>query len=1186
MKNTYTFIIIAIIFASCNILKIQHSANKILEKDGIAEALAQEIEMTKDPVLGLVPKERLLIAKVYKDAMQEKKTRGAIAGITWTELGPTNQAGRSRCAMVDLSDTTGETVWVGSVGGGIWKTTNISNVNPNWTSNAQFLANIAIGSIAQDPINKNILYLGTGELISSYNAVRGFGIFKSIDGGNTWNQLSSTNNSNFYYSSKILVLNSGIILAGTVAGLYRSTNGGNSWTKVLGNGISGASSDICYDIEQASNGTIFASVNGTIHQSTNAGVSFGSPITLPITASRIEIACAPSDSNFIYLLVENAGTVNGILQSTNGGTSFTSKTEPADLDAGIPATDFSRGQAWYDLSIAVHPADKNRIYVGGIDLFTSTNGGGNWQQFSHWYGDTYNYVHADQHGIIFSPFQPDVAYFVNDGGIDRTNNASAASIITAYKGNNYNTIQFYSCAMNPTKGKFQFLGGAQDNGSQLFSKGYLSSTVEATGGDGGFCHIDQNQEQYQFTAYVYNNFHVSTDTGNSFVSVTNGNTGRFINPTDYDDVNNRMYCARASNEYLLWSNPQAGNTFTTKTSTTIGGQVSAIKVSPNTNNRIFLGTGSGTLTKVDNANATPIVTNITGSAAIPTSYISCVEVENGNDNHILITYSNYGVNSIWETKNGGSSWTSVEGNLPDIPVRWILLNPNNNKQALIATELGVWSTDSLAGNNTVWAASNSGLANVRVNMLQTRASDKLVIAASNGRGLFSSDVFTSPAAMFDVTNTIGYIGQPFSFQNTSFKATSYNWNFGDGTISSLANPIKTYTAPGIYTVKLIINGGADSIIKIGLIRILPTYTAPYTLAQGGNMETNLNDFANSTKSGTPWQSGNSNINGKNGTASGSFAWVTGLTAANYTDNSESYLYTPQIYLATTGSSYYIQFKTKYTFEPEYDGFVIDYSTDSGKTWHVLGSSVIAGWYDYANSPQVSQLFPASQAFFNGPVSAYTNKIYDLTPLSGKKVAFRFKFVSDQFTTDVGAAVDDFEIIGPFGTPLYLSNINLTSQVINNNVSLHWNIPIISENQNMQIQKSTDGINFQAIGEQNTNGSEKYTFADNNAFANSEKVYYRIAMYLQNQLQYSNIEYRLNTDASFIITPNPFQSQISISNWQQLAKIKLMDANGKVIFSSKLQSSVLAIPNSIPNGVYFLELHIDNQIIKRKVEKRD
>ena len=162
---------------------------------------------------------------------------------------------------------------------------------------------------------------------------------------------------------------------------------------------------------------------------------------------------------------------------------------------------------------------------------------------------------------------------------------------------------------------------------------------------------------------------------------------------------------------------------------------SHIKVSPHTTNSstLFTGTESGRLFKVLNANASPSSTEI-GDQDFPTGYISCVAV-GGSEDSLLVTFSNYGVSSIWQTYNGGTSWEEKEGDLPDMPIRWAVYHPDNAKKAIIATELGVWFTDQLDQTDPEWIPVNDGLANVRVDMLDMRDNDHTVLAATHGRGL-------------------------------------------------------------------------------------------------------------------------------------------------------------------------------------------------------------------------------------------------------------------------------------------------------------------------------------------------------------------------------------------------------------------------------------------------------------------
>lgn len=714
-------------------------------------AMRQEFEMTRDPATGNVPRERLLIARDTLIERQKRnssqlRTSASISSINWTERGPNNSGGRTRAIWVDMNDATGKTVWTGSVGGGLWKTTDITVASPAWVPVNDFFSNLAITSISQNPANTQEMYFTTGEAYFNADGIRGLGVFKSSDGGNTWNQLASTTAGNFQYIYRVVVNSTGVVFVATYFnGLYRSVNGGTTFTKVLGTGlgITGASSNRCYDVDIASNGDIYATLSGSIHKSTNAGVTFGAAMTLPITGSRIELATAQSDPNYVYAVLKStAGNdVVGIIRSVDAGTTWTTRSEPVDADTGTPATDYSNGQAWYNLTIEVDPNNRDVLYTGALDIFKSTDGANAWTQISHWYGGFgFQNVHADNHLIYFQPGSSSVIYFGNDGGIYRSINGTAATPTISYRGAGYRTIQFYGCAIHPTAGSHVHLAGAQDNGSHRFGTAGLGPTTTVTGGDGAFCHIDQDQPTYMFTQYVYNNYRRSTNGGTSFTNVNFNNNGQFINPSDYDNTANHMYGSEAAGKYMYWSNPQTGSTFTAVSIALFGSaEVSAVTCSDATQDLVFFGLDNGDVIKVSNANtATPTATDL--STGLPGSYVSCVALERGNENHMLVTYSNYGVNSVWESINGGTSWTSVEGNLPDMPVRWAIFNPNDGTQALIATELGVWSTDLLNGASTNWGPSNSGLANVRTDMLQYRTSDNLIIASTHGRGLFSTNI--------------------------------------------------------------------------------------------------------------------------------------------------------------------------------------------------------------------------------------------------------------------------------------------------------------------------------------------------------------------------------------------------------------------------------------------------------------
>lgn len=1187
-----------------------NTKTKVPRKDRMDLAWEQEFELTKDPLLNEVPKERLLKAWQYQQTLLQQQRglgKAAIPGVNWVERGPNNCGGRTRTLLVDRNDPTRKTVWAGAVAGGLWKTTDITQTAPNWTPFDDFFQNLAITHIDQAPNNGQIMYFCTGEGNNNLDAVRGLGVWKSSNGGNTWNQLSSTNNSNFHYCQKIVSIGNGdTVLVLTKTGLYRSANGGNTFTRVLGTGIASAGGNIAYDLEVMKNGTMYvtmssgASNGGSMHKSFNSGVSWTNPLTLPsyLNKDEMEIAVSDNDTNVIYSLVENSGRIVGIIKSSNAGLSFdTTAAHPIDADPGVSQAanikDFSRGQGWYDLSLAVDPNNTNVVVVGGVDLFKTSNGGSSWQQLSHWYGGFgFQEVHADQHYVCFAPGNSNVCYFTNDGGMYVSTNFTQAGPTITSKELNYNSTQFYACDIHPNAGSNQYLGGTQDNGSHALNSATVGSSIEVTGGDGAFCHIDQDQPQFWFTSYVYTSYYRSSNGGASFTSALNTSqtVGSFISPSDYDDANNKMYLAGNNGFFVRWDNPQTGNSIAFDTVPLFNnGRVTHVKVSPNNNNRVYFGLNNGRVIRIDNAHilagTDAHINNVTG---MPTGSVSCIEVESGNENHIVITYSNYGVNSVWETKNGGTSWTSIEGNLPDMPIRWSLFNPNKNWQMMVATELGVWTTDSIQGSATNWQPSNNGFANVRTDMLKMRGFDKQVMAATHGRGIFTSNVFMPPSADFFVNRRVAYVSSILQFTNTSVGALSYNWDFGDGTFSTAQNPSKQYFAPGFYNVTLQINGGAQTKTINAYIQILPYRSVPYLVGNGGNFEVNPTDFGPETISGTEFQRGNSTVSGKNGVNSGSNAWVTGLVG-NYANNTHSMLYSPN-FNCTASGTYTLRFRVKNRFEINYDGYIVEYSTDLGSSWTSLGNTVLTNWYDFANGT-TNTAFPRFQAFFNATNTAFNQKQYNVSFLAGNpKVAFRWVFKSDAGAQEVGMALDDIELLGPNNTALPVQLIQFTGVVLSSDkTQLNWLVASEKNNAGFEIEKSEDGLHFYSIGfvkgRGNSEQTAAYRFTDENA--DQEKRYYRlrqrdingteslskVIFFDGNKLSQKLFQFAYQTNENTILLTS-FENDLQYTIYSQ---------NGQLVQSGKTtgELNLLRLDN-LAKGIYLLE--VKNSKGQRQVEK--
>ncbi|RYU78437.1 WD40/YVTN/BNR-like repeat-containing protein, partial [Hymenobacter persicinus] len=639
-------------------------------------AMLQEFNRTRDPATGTVPRERLVVAQARAEQLlmqqAQRTSASTLSSASWTEKGPSNVGGRVRAVLVDPADATGNTVWAGSVAGGLWKSTNAQSASPTWVSINGFMANLAITSLVYDPTNPDIMYLGTGEGFFNLDAVRGLGVWKSTDHGVTWTQLTSTAPpavADFYRVQRLAVQPvTGYVFAATRTGLFRSKDQGATWTAVLQpSGIRMG------DVKISSNGTIFVGAGllqtGALYRSTNNGDTWTNLNTtagsgLPATSvgyHRIEVACAPSDANRVYaIFTTSTDTALDIYMTKDGGTTWSVINKPAG--------DFTSGQGWYSLAMGVSPTDPNTLYVGGLDLWLTTNAdavrvqGPNttsqttWTQTTVWSASktASNYVHADHHAIVWVPVTSGTAtkaFFASDGGIAYSANANSTAATYGQRNNGLNITQFYALALHPSDVNY-FLAGAQDNGTQRYTQAGGQVTTEATGGDGAFCFIDQNEPQFQFTAYIYAQYRRSTNSGTSFTTLNLSTTaGQFINPTDYDSRSNTLYGGWTVDRFFRL--PSATTAAATAVSNVLlatgAGMVTHVTVSPNNQDRLFVGTepdfsvatpGPGHVYRVDNAaSASPIVTLLyTAPAGMS---VSSVAVEAGNDAHLLMTLSNY-----------------------------------------------------------------------------------------------------------------------------------------------------------------------------------------------------------------------------------------------------------------------------------------------------------------------------------------------------------------------------------------------------------------------------------------------------------------------------------------------------------------------------------------------------------------
>ena len=806
----------------------------------------REYLMTYDLSTQDIPKERLIDGmSVAENRINGSRYSNRLTEVNWEERGPNNIGGRTRAILIDPSNS--NKLWGAGVSGGLWYNNDITSDTEDWNLVDATWGSLAVSSITYDPNNTNIMYVGTGERMGNYSSdgsnwyspgvSKGLGIWKTTDGGATWAQLPDC----IYFSfvNDIVVRNengTSVIYAGVggnefegsyvgreFTGVWKSADGGVNWTRAFDGAdaqeTTGYKEFSSLDIDSnnriwagtrmnaywAGGGEIFYSDDGATWTEASWKSSIGG------TPNRVIISAAASDPNYIYALISNNvdNKANWIAKSTDNGTTWTELTVPTDAN-GNPLGD-ANGQAGYSMSFAVDPTDPNVLYAGEIDVFKSSDGGSSWTQITN-SGGSITYMHVDQHSYEF--IDGNKVIYSNDGGIYYTSNGG---VQISDRNEGFNVSQFYSVALHPDTSSKYVIGGTQDNGSWKVDGTTLSNGTAIGGGDGGFSHIDQQDPNYQFIGSNYNTIYRSTNGGQSFslysrYQVGGADTGTLINPTGIDDGTKTIY-ANVDNTSILRLTNYLQLATTSLMSINLGSQASFFKASPYTDDVMYIGTTGGRIFKVTDASTTSFTaTDITGSNMA--GYISSIDI-GASDNQILATISNYGATSVFETYGGGgaNAWNSIEGDLPDIPVRGGLYNKDNYNQVIVATDLGTWTSDDVSVSSPLWNPSNDGLANVRVDMLAKR-SDGSMAAGTHGRGMFFSTGFTSTAplnAAFTPDKTSGVFPLTISFNDRSTGSPStWSWDFGDGTTSTDQSPSHTYTAAGKYNVSLSISDGTNS----------------------------------------------------------------------------------------------------------------------------------------------------------------------------------------------------------------------------------------------------------------------------------------------------------------------------------------------------------------------------------------
>jgi hypothetical protein len=733
-------------------LKLQDE-NGVVDPNGLKKARAH---------IELMRKAQVARGGAKGNQIQE----AAIEAGSWTWLGPGNVGGRVRSILIDPSDP--NRMVAGSVSGGIWRTTNGGS---SWSPVNDFMANLAVNCMVMHPSNPSIMYAGTGEGFGNTDAIQGNGIFKSTNGGVTWTQLASTDNSSFNYVNRIAISpNGNTILAATVLGIFRSTDAGVSWTETTASGA--------YDIDfhPTDSNKAIAGAQGSVRRSTNGGVTWSSTF---IGGGRIEVAYAPSDGDIVYASADittnfSTGTGGELYRSTNGGQSFSLRNTDYE---------FLGKQGWYDNIVWVNPQDANFVIVGGIRLWRSTDGGTTLTQISTNSPDD---IHSDQHWIVehpsFNNNTNKTVFIGNDGGVYKATNISTADQNGGWTelNNSLGITQYYGAAGNTTTGII--IGGTQDNGTLRYSGGTESHT-ETFGSDGGYCAADQTDSDYFYGEKQNMGVFRSSNGGVSAVEIHSGILDRTSGPNGDCDCNFIAPIALDPNEpnrllaggKRLWrtNNARAGTPTWASIKAASTQPISAITVKPGDSDFILVGHNNGDIYLTTNGtNTTPTWSKIDPEFAAFRMVTRLMIDTAPSPDLIYATFGGFSSDNIYRTTNLGTAWTDMTGTgvsgLPDVPVHTIVKHPHDRNLLYIGTEVGIfWSRD--GGAN--WDVTHDGPANVSVDELLWIGGD--LIAATHGRGLYRA----SGGLYVDCTYNglqFGTFTHPFKTVNAAINAlTSY-----------------------------------------------------------------------------------------------------------------------------------------------------------------------------------------------------------------------------------------------------------------------------------------------------------------------------------------------------------------------------------------------------------------------------
>ncbi|MBL0009418.1 MAG: T9SS type A sorting domain-containing protein [Saprospiraceae bacterium] len=684
----------------------------------------------------------------------------------WEYTGATNVGGR--VTDVEILKSNPNVYYAGAASGGVFKS---ENAGGSWQPLFDSQLALSIGDIAIAPANEEIIYVGTGEPNAGGGSIAydGNGVYRSDNGGDTWSHLGLEDIGSV---GKIIVHPENpdiafvaamghLFTSGPERGLYRTTDGGQQWEKVLF--INDSTGIIDLAMHPTNPEIIYAAAwqrvrtayrrayggpSSGIYKSQDGGETWQKLISgLPEAGGRIGITISPADPDILYAMYEDefTGYLKGIYRSNNNGNTWTTRSL-----AGIIDPPYSY---WFGKIIA-DPIDTNTVYLTSLDLYKSTNGG------MIWNGILTN-MHLDQHSVAFDPDNPAIILVGNDGGVYRSGDGVFDDAIHL---NTLPITQFYTCEIDRSFPE-RLYGGAQDNGTVRTMTGSPNDWQNIYPGDGFRVLVDPIDNRYVYAEYQYGVFGRSTNGGSSFDIALDGiipgdrfnwNTPAVLNPIDPSILyigSQRLY--KSENRAESWMAISPDLTENNSPEVSPYGTITTIAVSPVNDQIIYVGTdNSNVQVTADGGNTWTLI-----SSSLPDRWVTSVAADPADQHTAYVTFSGYrfgeSVSHIYKTEDLGASWTSISGDLPDMPVNDLIVTPSL-RHLYIATDIGVlYSTD----KGLHWELVSNGLPNVVITDITYHAADNILVAATYGRGMYK---ISPEAEITSVENAVG--GNPLSIK--------------------------------------------------------------------------------------------------------------------------------------------------------------------------------------------------------------------------------------------------------------------------------------------------------------------------------------------------------------------------------------------------------------------------------------